>query len=88
MDKTFPCLTCKQEIRLERKQDNSGWNKYNLDNSPHVHEKKQQQQGSSSRTYQRVEELSKQVSDLKATVNILISQIQMLSSEIVVKANK
>jgi hypothetical protein len=81
--KTFPCLTCTQEIRLERKADNSGWNKFNLDNSPHVHEKKHHQQ---SQTQQKIEELTKQVSDLKDTVNILIGQIQMLRSEL--KTNK
>ena len=40
MDKVFKCLSCGADIRLERKQDNTGWNKYNLDGSAHVDEKK------------------------------------------------
>jgi hypothetical protein len=35
-------MTCRQDIKLERKSDNSGWNKFNLDGSPHVHTPKKQ----------------------------------------------
>lgn len=43
MDRTFPCLTCQATIRLQRKDDNSGWNRYNLDGTPHVDPKKNRQ---------------------------------------------
>lgn len=34
LDKSYPCLTCKQEIKLARKDDNTGWeDKFNLDGS-------------------------------------------------------
>ena len=42
MQKVFKCLNaeCKQDIRLERKPDNTGWIKTNLDGTPHVHDNK------------------------------------------------
>jgi hypothetical protein len=70
-------LTCKQEIRLARKDDNSGWDKFNIDGSPHIHPPKnkgQQQQ-------QSITALADEVAELKAQVKILISQIQMLRSD-------
>ena len=76
LEKTFQCLTCKQNIKLERKPDNSGWNKYNLDGTAHIDERKK------SNNNTQLAELSKQVSDLREMVNILISQIQMLRSEL------
>jgi hypothetical protein len=77
LEKTFSCMTCGAQIKLERKSDNSGWLKYNLGGSKHVDEKKNK----NSQT-QQLAELSKQVSDLKETVNVLISQIHGLTSEV------
>ena len=75
LDKTYPCLTCKQEIKLARKEDNTGWDKFNLDGSPHVHPPK------GGKNQQQVQTLSDEVGELKAQIKILISQIQMLRSE-------
>jgi hypothetical protein len=81
LDKTFSCLTCKQNIRLARRDDNSGWLKYNLDGTEHKHEK-QQQQGYPSKTSQQITQLSEEVKGLRETVNILVSQITMLRSDV------
>ena len=65
LDKTFPCLTCKQNIRLARRDDNSGWLKYNLDGTEHKHEKQQQQQGYPSKTTQQITLLRSELKNKK-----------------------
>jgi hypothetical protein len=88
MEKLFSCMSCGEKIKLERKPDDSGWLKWNLDGTKHIDSKKskqeQQQQppAAASDNGPQIEELAKQVSDLKDTVNVLISQIQMLRSEL------
>lgn len=83
MDKVFKCLSCGADIRLERKQDNTGWNKYNLDGSAHVDEKKK---GGDNATAEKIAQLSEEVKGLKETVGILVAQITALRSEL--KKNK
>jgi uncharacterized coiled-coil DUF342 family protein len=78
LEKVYKYLSCGQQIKLERKADNSGWLKYNLDGSDHVDEKKNKK----SQTQQQLTELTKQVSGLNETVKVLISQIQSLRSEV------
>jgi cell division protein FtsB len=75
LQKTFECLTCKQDIKLARKEDNSGWDKFNLDGSPHVHPPKKNQQ------HAQIQTLADEVGELKAQIKILISQVQMLRSD-------
>ena len=92
LEKVFQCLTCKQDIKLARKDDNSGWIRYNLDGTLHIDERKkklQQQQPQPTTTTAvtvdngpQIAELAKQVSELRETVNVLISQIQSLRSEV------
>jgi hypothetical protein len=89
MQKVFKCLSCQKDIRLERKLDNTGWIKYNLDGSKHADVKKSKQQlqqpQSQAATVDsgpRIAALSEQVKELKETVNILISKIQLLRSEV------
>ena len=95
LEKVFQCLTCKQDIKLARKDDNSGWIRYNLDGTLHIDERKkklQQQQPQPTTTTTttavtvdsgpQIAELAKQVSELRETVNVLISQIQSLRSEV------
>lgn len=72
--KTFPCLSCRQEIRLERKAYNSGWNKFNLDGSAHIHEKKT--------TVRADRTESAQLTAMSEQIKILIAQVQSLRSEI------
>jgi hypothetical protein len=79
MQKTFPCLTCKQEIKLERKADNSGWNKYNLDGTEHKHESKKQQY--QHQQEQKIEELTSEISELKDEVKNLVAAVQFLRME-------
>ena len=71
LEKTFPCMTCQATIKLERKPDNSGWIRWNLDNTPHEHAKKSFPQ---NKTAEKVEALEKKI-------DTLIAQIQMLRSE-------
>jgi hypothetical protein len=40
MSKIFKCLTCGEDIKLQRKDDDSGWNRYNIDGTPHSDQKK------------------------------------------------
>jgi hypothetical protein len=76
MQKVFKCLSCSSDIRLERKQDNSGWIKTNLDGSAHIHEKKT--------TAVRAErtESAQQLTAMSEQIKILIAQVQLLRSEI------
>jgi hypothetical protein len=48
LGKTYPCMGCGQTIKLQRKDDDSGWNKYNLDGSPHIHEQQKRKAKSSA----------------------------------------
>ena len=93
LEKVFQRLTCKQDIKLARKDDNSGWIRYNLDGTLHIDERKkklQQQQPQPTTTTTavtvdngpQIAELAKQVSELRETVNVLISQIQFLRSAV------
>ena len=70
--KTFPCLTCKQEIRLQRNDTDSGWLKFNLDGSAHVHEKKSFQ---SSKT-------AESISRLESKIDALVTEVKALRSEL------
>ena len=86
LEKVFQCLTCKQDIKLEGKPDNSGWIRYNLDGSIHKDERKRPQQPQ-QQTVQvdngpQIAALAQQLKQLKETVNVLISQIQGLRSEV------
>jgi peptidoglycan hydrolase CwlO-like protein len=78
LQKVYSCLSCGQEIKLARKEDNSGWDKFNLDGSPHVHPPKG---GGKNTQQQQVQALANEVADMKAQIKILISQVQMLRSE-------
>jgi hypothetical protein len=42
LEKVYPCLTCGQEIKLERKDNR--WLRWNLDGSAHIDPKKQSRQ--------------------------------------------
>jgi TolA-binding protein len=81
LEKIFKCLSCGQEIKLERKLDNSGWNKFNLDGTAHKDERKKSNNINNNNSAQ-IAELTKQISELKDKVRIIISQIQMLRSEV------
>ena len=70
LQKTYQCLTCHQDIRLERKPDDSGWLRYNLDGTPHIDSKK----NFPPKTAEKVEQLERKI-------DTLIAQIQMLRSE-------
>jgi hypothetical protein len=67
LQKTYPCLTCKADIKLARKDDNSGWNKFNLDGTPHIHQKQQQQAST---------DLAKEVAAIKAQLQVAIMKIE------------
>jgi hypothetical protein len=83
LDKIFPCLTCRKEIKLARNDTNTGWLRFNLDGTPHVDEKKK---GGNNATAEQIAQLSEEVKVLKETVGILVAQITALRSEL--KKNK
>jgi hypothetical protein len=78
-----PCFSCGQQVKLERKPDNSGWLLWNLDGTKHVDFKKQQpqQQQGSSLTYQKLEELQKEISELKGQIENLVVGISNMRLE-------
>jgi hypothetical protein len=69
-------MTCHAQIKLERKPDNSGWIRWNIDGTPHEHHtpKKSFPQQQQSKTAEKVEQLERKI-------DTLIAQIQMLRSE-------
>ena len=56
--KIFQCLSCKADIRLERKPDNSGWLRYNLDGSAHVDQKQTKKEEKKEETTRTVTTIS------------------------------
>ena len=95
LDKTFKCLTCQADIKLQRKDDDSGWNRYNLDGTPHVDVKKKQQvQRSQEPPRQQVAgetravpqtstlSLNHVVASLAQEVSVLSNKIDSLQKEI------
>jgi hypothetical protein len=80
LEKVYTCLSCGQEIKLERKPDTSGWCKWNLNGTKHVDEKKNKKQTVDNGP--QLAALAEQMKYLKESVNILISQIQGLRSEV------
>ena len=86
LEKIYACLSCGAEIKLERKPDNSGWIKYNLDGTKHMDTKKSTKPQAVTTVDNglqlQIEALTNQVKELRETINILISQIQMLRSEV------
>lgn len=82
MEKVFKCLTCQKEIRLERKPDNTGWNKYNLDGSEHIDEKKPSKNASSSQTQEKLEQLTTEITELRSQVKDLVAAVQFLRMEL------
>jgi hypothetical protein len=67
-NKTFACMSCGQQIKLQRKDDDSGWNRYNLDGTPHVDQKKS---FPSSKTLEKLEVLERKLDTLLNEVNRL-----------------
>jgi hypothetical protein len=91
LQKTYQCLTCKADIKLAGNGDNSGWDKFNFDGTPHIHSHQRQQQKPHQQSQRQqqpdyyskeIEALTSQVKELKETVNILVTQITMLRGEL------
>jgi hypothetical protein len=86
MEKVYSCLTCNQDIRLERKDNH--WLKWNLDNTSHVcnssKKKKAQEEQQQQKQLPRSEltDLQDQVTDLQAYIKTLVTQVQLLRQEV------
>ncbi len=80
MQKTFKCLSCQRDIRLERKPDDSGWNKFNLDGTPHIDQKKQKQNQQQQRQQQPAVQPQVQQSDnnVQEAIALLRQAIKLL----------
>src|SRR5215207_2460969 len=94
MEKVYPCLACKQDIRLERKDNH--WVKWNLDGTAHVHptttsttkkkeeqqqvlqQQKQQKQVQQQLPQSELADLQDEVAELKAQIKSLVTQVQLL----------
>jgi hypothetical protein len=86
--KEYECLTCHEPIKIA-KLDNvppgqkRKWERFQLDGvTLHRCKNKEEPETAGLDNVPQLTDLAKQVSDLKETVNILISQIQMLRSEL------
>jgi len=79
LEKLFPCKACNNNIRLQRKDDDSGWIRYEADgqtlhNCPAAKKKFQ----GSSKTLEKLESMEKKI-------DLLISEVQALRQELKVK---
>ena len=81
LQKIYPCLSCGQEIRLERK-DNK-WLRWNLDGTMHVDPtKKTQQQQPTITSSASTAAAQTPVSSLERKIDILIAEVQALRIEL------
>jgi hypothetical protein len=84
LEKSFSCFTCKQQIKLQRKDDDSGWLKYNLDGTEHKHSKAKSNQHQKQKKQQTLEDkidnLTVQLEILTATIKALIQRINSSSN--------
>ena len=69
MEKVFPCLTCGQDIKLERKEDK--WVRWNLDGTLHVDQKK-------FKASQTVENLAR----IESKIDTLLTEVAYLREEL------
>jgi hypothetical protein len=84
LEKIYQCLACKQDIRLERK-DNQ-WVKWNLDGTAHVHPpittRKKEDKQVQQQHEQRDAEIKDWLAEVKATIKLVLTQIQLLRQEV------
>ncbi len=73
LEKVHTCLSCGAEIKLERKPNNSGWIKYNLDGTKHADERKNKKQSVDNGL--QLAELTKKVATVESKIDLLIAQI-------------
>jgi hypothetical protein len=80
LEKTYDCLTCKAPIKLARKDNGIGWEKYNLDGSVHVHSR----QNNTAVVVKRSElaDLQDQIQSLQSYVKTLVTQVQLMRQEV------
>jgi hypothetical protein len=82
LEKTFKCLSCDQEIKLERKPNNSGWNRFEADgvtshNCSSSSKKKQQQFPKSE-----LADIHDEVHELRAYIKTLVTQVPLMRQEL------
>jgi len=80
LEKTFSCLTCRHEIKLQRKDDNSGWLKFNLNGTPHEHENKKQQPQTvtAPSTTPTTPSTAADITKLEAKMDAMMAEIKIL----------
>jgi hypothetical protein len=102
LSREFDCLTCHEPIRIAKianpaPSQRKKWERFELDGvTPHKCKKKEQEQDAAippAAVLQldngsQTAALTEQVKELKDTVNVLISQIQMLRSDVKSSNNK
>ena len=92
LQKPFTCFGCKQEIKLQRKDDDSGWIRFEADgHTIHNCERKnkkaqeqelQQQQQPSPGGPSNSTEISKEVVAIKAQLLVLVGRLDRLEQEL------
>jgi len=82
LDKVFPCMGCRKDIKLKRNDANNGWIRYEIDGQT-IHDcpaKKQQQKPKDSTATAAAVVVG--VSQLESKIDALISEVQELRKEL------
>jgi hypothetical protein len=81
MEKVYPCLVCKQDIRLERKDNH--WVKWNLDGTAHVdQQKKQKQQQPQQQQQSPAADLTKkEIAAIRAELQVIVMKLEALEKK-------
>ena len=93
LQKPHECLTCKQQILLEKIDplpagSKKRWNKLQMDGvTPHICHKtaadqQQQQQDQQKLPKSELEDIRDEIADLKAYIKTLVTQVQLMRQEV------
>jgi hypothetical protein len=93
LQKPYECLTCKQQILLEKIDplpagSKKRWNKLKMDGvTPHICHKtaadqQQQQQDQQKLPKPELEDIRDEIADLKAYIKTLVAEVQLMRQEV------
>jgi hypothetical protein len=95
LQKPYECLTCKQQILLEKivplsTRSKKRWNKLKMDGvTPHICHKtaaadqqQQQQQDQQELPKPELEDIRDEIADLKAYIKTLVTEVQLMRQEV------
>jgi len=82
LQKPFTCFGCNKQVKLQRSEDDTKWIKYEEDGVT-IHRCDKQQRANLRRQQreQREAEIRDELSDVKAQLKLVLTQIQQLREE-------